>query len=53
MPLKEPPYLKRVSLTDGEVEEWDAFPYSIPSVRGLDLRFGRPITFLLGENGSG
>lgn len=29
------------------------FPYSIPAIRDLNLKFEKPVTFLVGENGSG
>lgn len=35
-------------------EETDQFPFSIPAIRSLDsLDFESPVTFLVGENGSG
>ncbi len=31
----------------------DYFPYAIPAIQNLNLHFEKPITFLVGENGSG
>lgn len=31
----------------------DAYPFNLPAVRTLDLRFRRPVTFFVGENGTG
>lgn len=47
------PYLRRVSILHDRVESFDAFPFSLPFVRNLDYEFKTPITFLVGENGSG
>src|SRR5918992_1185359 len=47
------PYLQRVSLVESDVPTFERFPYSLPCVRGLDLRFRKPITYFVGENGSG
>lgn len=30
-----------------------SYPFHLPSIRGLDLRFSRPVTFFVGENGTG
>ena len=30
-----------------------AYPFSLPFVRDLDLRFDSPVTFFVGENGTG
>ncbi len=52
-----PPFLKRVWLPDNAVCEadWDRYPLSLPFLRrnGLDLRFEKPVTIVVGENGSG
>lgn len=29
------------------------YPFNLPSIRGLDIRFSRPVTFFVGENGTG
>lgn len=37
-----------------EVEDRDRFPFTIPSIRGADsLELSGPVTFFVGENGSG
>jgi predicted ATPase len=51
--VKQPPYLTRISVVDEQVGSFEDFPYSLPFVRGFDLAFKRPVTFLVGENGSG
>jgi predicted ATPase len=35
------------------VPAFDEYPYSLPFVRGLDLRLRSAVTFFVGENGSG
>jgi predicted ATPase len=35
------------------VPSFDEFPYSLPFVRGLDLKLEHAVTFFVGENGSG
>jgi predicted ATPase len=49
-----PPFLKRLSFIEERVEP-DAFPFTIPAFqRGkLVLEFERPITIIVGENGTG
>lgn len=47
------PFLTRVSLNKGRVEP-GVHPFTIPLLKqGLDLTFATPVTFLVGENGSG
>ena len=46
-------FLTRVSLRPERVPTYDEFPYGIPFVRGLDLTFRSPVTYLVGENGTG
>ena len=54
-----PPFLKRVWLPevgDGDGGQYlGAYPFSLPIIRhgGLDIRFERPVTILIGENGTG
>jgi predicted ATPase len=31
----------------------DEFPFTIPAIENLNIRFRKPVTFLVGENGSG
>jgi len=47
-----PPYLVRVHLKDHAAES-DEYPFSLPIVRGLDIEFASPVTFFVGENGTG
>jgi predicted ATPase len=48
------PYLREVSLDREAVRSHDAYPFSIPAIRGLrPLSFHRDVTFVIGENGSG
>jgi predicted ATPase len=47
-----PPYLVRVHLKEHAVES-DEYPFSLPIVRGLDIEFASPVTFFVGENGTG
>ena len=53
-----PPFLKRVWLSGeavGDELDWDDYPLSLPIVQsgGFDLTFQKPITIIVGENGSG
>lgn len=50
-----PPYLKRVWLDEAAEVDWKAYPFCLPLFRGGDfeLRFERPITIIVGENGTG
>ena len=48
------PFLREVVLLRDRVQNWDAYPFSIPAVRNLDtLALDPKVTFLVGENGSG
>jgi predicted ATPase len=48
------PFLREIVLLRDKVENWNAYPFSIPAVRNLDaLALDPKITFLVGENGSG
>lgn len=46
-------YLVGTSVIPGAVQDTSHFPFSLPCVRNLDLTFRKPITYLVGENGSG
>lgn len=50
-----PPYLKRVWLDEGKVPDRAAYPFCLPLFRepGFELAFDRPITIIVGENGTG
>jgi predicted ATPase len=47
------PYLLGVTLLPERVSSFDVHPFSVPSVRALDVSFTSCVTFLVGENGSG
>jgi predicted ATPase len=48
------PYLKRVWLDTSRITDAEAYPFCLPFLRdGLDLSFGRAITIIVGENGTG
>ena len=46
-------YLSRVQIVPERVPEPGVFPFSLPFVAALDLKFVSPVTFFAGENGSG
>jgi predicted ATPase len=47
-------YVSQVRLRRDDVPSFDAYPFSLPAVRHLDVLELHPrITFLVGENGSG
>ncbi len=51
--LSGSPFLTRITLRDDRIQP-DVHPFEIPLLqRGLDLEFTTPVTFLVGENGSG
>jgi predicted ATPase len=48
------PYLKRVWLEPERIVDAEAYPFCLPFLRdGLELTFERPITVIVGENGTG
>jgi len=47
------PYLSGCSLVTERVPEGGAFPFDLACVRDLDLTFDAPLTFFVGENGTG
>jgi predicted ATPase len=49
------PFLKRVSLREGADGDPKEYPFSVPFVarKSLDLAFSKPITIVVGENGTG
>jgi len=48
------PYLRRVWLDPDRVADRDAYPFCLPFLRdGFELGFDRPITIIVGENGTG
>ena len=47
-------FLIQANLLRDKVASFDAYPYSLPVIKGLDtLRFHPRVTFVVGENGSG
>lgn len=47
-------YLREIRLKRSEVSSFNAYPFSLPAVRNLDVLELHPrVTFLIGENGSG
>jgi predicted ATPase len=46
-------YLMRMSIEPGRARDWDAYPFNLPFAKRFRLEFSSPITFLVGENGSG
>lgn len=49
-----PPFVKAIRLRRESVHDFDAYPFAIPAVRALDeLQLTSPVTFFVGENGSG
>jgi predicted ATPase len=52
--MKPKHFVSRVRLRRDDVPSFDKYPFSLPSVRHLDvLEFHPKVTFLIGENGSG
>jgi predicted ATPase len=48
------PFVRSVVLKRDEVPDFDAYPFSIPAIRGLEtLELHPAVTLLAGENGSG
>lgn len=47
------PYLQALELRPDRVPDPDQFPFSLPIVQDLHVEFTTPVTFLVGENGSG
>jgi predicted ATPase len=47
-----PPYLVRLQLKES-VTEGGEYPFSLPLIRCLDIEFMAPVTFFVGENGTG
>ena len=50
-----PPYLKRVWIDEEKVPDRRAYPFCLPMFRepGFELGFDRPVTIVVGENGTG
>ncbi|MGM9930281.1 AAA family ATPase [Pradoshia sp.] len=47
-------FLKKVTLLPERIQYHDQYPFSIPAIRNLDsITFKKPVTFFVGENGTG
>jgi predicted ATPase len=46
-------YLQSVQLLPERVANFDDYPFCLPVIRNLKMSFRKPVTFLVGENGSG
>ena len=48
------PYLRRIWLDPDQVPGRDRYPFALPAFRdGFELSFDRPVTIIVGENGTG
>jgi energy-coupling factor transporter ATP-binding protein EcfA2 len=47
------PYLTGVSVVPTRIEQVNAYPFTLPFVWQIDLQFESPVTFFVGENGTG
>jgi predicted ATPase len=47
------PYLAGVSVVPERIGQGTVYPFTLPFVRELDLQFESPVTFFVGENGTG
>ncbi|MEM8495498.1 MAG: AAA family ATPase [Planctomycetota bacterium] len=47
------PYLQQVGLRDPDFEPRDTYPLDLPWLPQLPITFDSPVTFLVGENGTG
>jgi predicted ATPase len=48
------PYLRRIWLDPSRVPDPEAYPFCLPFLRDdFELSFDRPITIIVGENGTG
>jgi predicted ATPase len=50
--MNAPPYLVRLQLREGAAPGPE-YPFNLPLVRSLDIEFTSPVTFFVGENGTG
>jgi len=50
-----PPYLRRIWFDAKTQVDWKAYPFCLPLFRGgkFELAFERPVTIIVGENGTG
>jgi predicted ATPase len=47
-----PPYLVRLRLKEGAAQGPE-YPFNLALIRSLDIEFTSPVTFFVGENGTG
>ena len=48
------PYLRRIWLDPSRIKDRAVYPFCLPFLRdGFELDFDRPITIIVGENGTG
>ena len=50
--VSTPPYLVRLQLKEGAADGRE-YPFNLPLIRCLDIEFSSPVTFFVGENGTG
>ncbi|MCB9959552.1 MAG: AAA family ATPase [Rhodospirillaceae bacterium] len=50
-----PPFLRSITVREGAAPDWDSFPFNAQIFAGqkVDIAFTRPVTLLVGENGTG
>ena len=54
MSFTEPGFIREATLLREQVENFDAYPFSIPAIHELrTLKLNPRVTFLVGENGTG
>lgn len=52
--MEAKPYLKKIAIDWGSVENTNQYPFSIPSIASIDeIHFHPNVTFIVGENGAG
>ena len=52
--MNSEPYLRELVLRRDQVPDFSRYPFALPAVVALDrLTFPKPVTFFIGENGSG
>jgi predicted ATPase len=52
--LEAKPYLIDITILRDDIKDMDEYPFSIPSIRGLEtLAFHPDVTYFIGENGTG
>lgn len=47
-------FIKEIKLNRDKVESFEEYPFNIPIIKSLtEIKFEKPVTFIIGENGSG